>query len=140
MERPLYDNLTSNWREASGNEESGVIAIVGASALIPCTTNGSSSNNSTPNPACNAGCDPTIHFQSGVLVQSTPSGQGLNGYIIHNQAIGDVHGLLEVSMFDDSPGDSVNTSANLQDLCRNNVQNGSGRGWCTCPNGLVPVR
>lgn len=129
----LYNNLTNNWREASGDQEDGVIAVIGASALVPCGNNGSSSNNSTPNPACNGGCDPTIHFQTGVLVQSTPSGQGLNGNILHNQAIGDVKGLLEVNMFDDSPGDSVNIANNLQDLCRNAVQNGSGRGICRCP-------
>ena len=70
--RRLYDNLTANWREASGDPENGVIAVVGATAEVPCSTNGSSSNNSTPNPACNSGCDPTIHFQTGVLVQSTP--------------------------------------------------------------------
>ena len=128
----LTNNLTANWREASGDQESGVVAVVGATAFIPCTNNGSGSNNSTPNPACNGGCDPTIHFATGVLLQSTPSGQGLNGNIVHNQAIGSVHGLLEVDMFDDSPGDSANT-ASLQDLCRNNIQNGSGRGWCSCP-------
>lgn len=129
----IIDNLTANWREASGDPENGVVAVVAATAEAPCSNNGSSSNNSTPNPACNSGCDPTIHFQAGTLVQSSPSGQGLNGNIVHNQAIGGVKGLLEVSMFDDSPGDSVNTSSNLQDLCRNAVQNGSGRGWCTCP-------
>ena len=129
----LTDNLTANWREASHDEESGVIAVIGATALAACTNNGSASNGSTPNPACNQGCDPTIRFQDGVLVQSTPSGQGLNGNIVHNQRIGSASGLTEVNMFDDSPGDSVNIASNLQDQCKNAIQNGSGKGWCTCP-------
>ena len=40
-------------------------------------------------------------------------------------------------MFDDSPGDSTNTVANLQDQCKNAIQNGSGRGWCTCPVSVI---
>ena len=134
----LYDNLTSNWREASHDEESGVIAVIGATALAGCTNNGSSSNSSTPNPACNAGCDPTIRFQAGVLVQSTPSGQGLNGNIVHNQRIGSASSLTEVNMFDDSPGDSTNIAVNLQDQCKNAIQQGSGKGWCSCPEEFGP--
>ncbi len=130
---PLYNNLTGNWREASYDTGNGVVLVVGATALAGCTFNGSSSNNSTYNPACNAGCDPTIHFQGGVLVQSTPSGQGLNGGIIRPQRIGAVENITETTMFDDSPGDPTNISA-LQDFCQNAVQRGSGRGWCTCPN------
>ena len=130
---PLYNNLTGNWREASYDIGSGVVMVVGATATAGCTFNGSSSNNSTFNPACNAGCDPTIHFQQGVLVQSTPSGQGLNGGIIRSQHIGEVEGITETTMFDDSPGDPANLSS-LQDLCKNDVQRGSGRGWCNCPN------
>ncbi len=130
----LTDNLTANWREASHDEESGVVAVIGATALAQCTTNGSTSNGSTPNPACNAGCDPTIRFQDGVLVQSTPSGFGLNGNILHNQRIGSASGLTEVNMFDDSPGDSINTAVNLQDQCHNAITQGSGKGWCTCPH------
>ena len=129
----LTDNLTANWREASHDEESGVIAVIGATATAQCTTNGSTSNGTTPNPACNAGCDPTIRFQEGVLVQCTQSGFGLNGNIVHNQRIGTASGLTEVSMFDDSPGDSLNTASNLQDQCHNAITQGSGKGWCTCP-------
>jgi len=129
----LTDNLTANWREASHDEESGVIAVIGATALTGCTTNGSNSNAITPNPACNFGCDPTIRFSPGVLVQGTPSNQGLNGNILHNQRIGTASGLTEVNMFDDSPGDSINTAVNLQDQCHNAITQGSGKGWCTCP-------
>ena len=134
MNSGLTDNLTANWREASHDEESGVIAVIGATATAGCTTNGSTSNGSTPNPACNAGCDPTIRFQEGVLVQSTPSGQGLNGNIVHNQRIGSASGLTEVNMFDDSPGDSTNIASNLQDQCHNAITQGSGKGWCRCPS------
>jgi len=136
----LTDNLTANWREASHDEESGVIAVIGATALAQCTFNGSTSNGITPNPACNAGCDPTIRFQDGVLVQSTPSGFGLNGNILHNQRIGSASGLTEVNMFDDSPGDSINTEVNLQDQCHNAITQGSGKGWCTCPQDIDALR
>ncbi len=129
----VTDNLTTNWREASGDQQSGVIAVVGATALTGCIQNGSASNYTTLNPACTAGCDPTVRFQDGVIVQSTPSGQGLNGTLVHNQRIGDANGILEVNMFDDSPGDA-NNIASLQDLCKNNIQRGSGKGWCTCPH------
>ena len=135
----LTDNLTANWREASHDEESGVIAVIGATALTGCTLNGSTSNSSSFNPACNAGCDPTIRFSPGVLVQSTPSGFGLNGNILHNQRIGTASGLTEVNMFDDSPGDSINTAVNLQDQCHNAITQGSGKGWCTCPSGFEDV-
>ena len=130
----IRDNLTHNWREASNDQQSGVIAVIGATALTGCAKNGSSSNFTTPNPACNAGCDPTVRFTDGLLVQSTPSGQGLNGSIVHNQRIGSASGLLEVNMFDDSPGDATNIAANMQDLCKDAVQRGSGKGWCTCPS------
>ncbi len=130
---PLYDNLTGNWREASFDIANGVVLAVGATALSGCTLNGSASNSSTYNPACHAGCDPTIPFQSGVLVQGTPSGQGLVGDIIRTQEIGEAESITETNMFDDSPGDPTNL-ASLQTLCQNNVQRGSGRGWCTCPN------
>ena len=129
----IRDNLTTNWREASQDQVNGVVAVVGATALTGCIKNGSSSNFTTPNPACNAGCDPTVRFQDGVIVQSTPSGQGLNGTIVHNQRIGSASGILEVNMFDDSPGDAANI-AGLQDLCKNAIQRGSGKGWCTCPH------
>ena len=137
---PGPNDLTYNWRDASNDVGNGVVAVIGATALAGCTTNGSPSNGSTPNYACNAGCDPTIHFQTGVLVQGTQSGQGLNGNIVHNQQIGNAEGILEVDMFDDSPGDARNTVANLQDLCKNNVQRGSGRGWCSCPGELQLIR
>jgi len=130
---PLYNNLTGNWREASFDVGSGVVLVVGATAAAPCTLNGSPSNGSSYNPACHAGCDPTIHFQPGVLVQGTPSGQGLNGGIIRPQEIGPVESITETTLFDDSPGDATNIAA-LQDFCKNDVQRGSGRGWCTCPN------
>ncbi len=129
----ITDNLTTNWREASEDQQNGVIAVVGATALSGCINNGSPSNYTTPNPACNAGCDPTIRFVDGVLVQSSPSGQGLNGAMLHNQRIGAASGILEVNMFDDSPGDATNIGG-LQDLCRNAIQRGSGKGWCTCPH------
>ena len=131
---PNPGGLLNNLREASQDQQNGVIAVIGATALTGCTNNGSASNGSTPNPACNAGCDPTIPFQAGVLVQSTRSGQGLNGNIVHNQRIGAARGLLEVNMFDDSPGDSANTAANLQAECKNAIQHGSGFGWCACPS------
>ncbi len=122
-------------REAGADLDSGVIAIVGATALAPCTTNGSASNGSTFNPSCNAGCDPTIPFTPGVLVQSTPSGQGLQGNIIHSFRIGNVASLTEDSLFDDSPGDSTNIAQDLQAQCKNIVQHGSGFGVCSCPTG-----
>ena len=127
----LTDDLTDDWREASADQESGVIAVLGATALTGCTLNGSASNNSTPNPACNAGCDPSISFQDGVLVPGTPSGQGLNGNIVGSQRIGSKESVTEVNMVDDSPGDSDNVK-NVQKQCQNNVQNGSGKGICTC--------
>lgn len=132
----LSNNLAGNWREASQDQQSGVVAVVGATALTGCTANGSSSNGSTLNPACNEGCDPTIPFQAGVLVPGTPSGQGLNGNITHSLKIGHAVSVSEVDMFDDSPGDSTNIVANLQAQCRNAVQNGSGKGWCNCPGSL----
>ncbi len=132
----LSNNLAGNWREASQDQQSGVVAVVGATALTGCTANGSSSNGSTLNPACNEGCDPTIPFQDGVLVAGTPSGQGLEGNITHSLRIGNAVSVGEVDMFDDSPGDSTNIAANLQAQCRNAVQNGSGKGWCNCSGSL----
>ena len=132
----LSNNLAGNWREASQDQQNGVIAVVGATALTGCTANGSSSNGSALNPACNEGCDPTIPFQDGVLVAGTPSGQGLEGNITHSLRIGKAVSLGEVDMFNDSPGDATNVAANLQAQCRNAVQNGSGKGWCNCPGSL----
>lgn len=132
----LSNNLAGNWREASQDQQSGVVAVVGATALTGCTANGSASNGSSLNPACNEGCDPTIPFQPGVLIQGTPSGLGLDGSITHSLRIGNAVSIGETDMSDDSPGDSANIVANLQSQCRNAVQNGSGKGWCNCPGSL----
>lgn len=124
-------------REAGSDLRSGVVAILGATALAPCTFNGSASNGSTPNFACNAGCDPTIPFAPGVLIQGTPSGQGLQGTLTKSFRIGDAASLVEVPLFDDSPGDPTNISQALQAQCKNIVQHGSGFGICQCPGELM---
>jgi hypothetical protein len=132
-------DLTSSWREATDDIGNGVIAVIGAtSATNTCTLNGASIDSGV-NPACTAGCDPTIPFSAGVLTQGTPSGQGINGNILHNQKIGSVSGLTEVNMFDDSPGDSNNTAALLQAQCANIVQHGSGLGICRCRGEISDV-
>jgi hypothetical protein len=133
----VVGDLTSNWRELSGDQDSGVIAVIGAtSATNTCTLNGATIDGGV-NPACHAGCDPTIPFSAGVLTQGTPSDQGLNGNIVHNQKIGTLNSLTEVNMFDDSPGDSTNIASLLQAQCQNIVQHGSNRGICNCRGEFV---
>jgi hypothetical protein len=125
-------DLTSSWREATNDIGNGVIAVIGAtSATGTCTLNGASIDSGV-NPACHAGCDPTIPFAAGVLTLGTPSDQGINGNILHNNRIGSTSSLTEVNMFDDSPGDSTNIASLLQAQCANIVQHGSGLGICRC--------
>ncbi len=117
------NDLTSNWREASNDFESGVVQILSASqnaAPASCL----------PSSGCNGGCDPSVAY-----VQ-TPQ---LNGSITRAERIGGAFGLTETALSDrGSAGEEEQGFLTAQ--CSNIVQHGSHKGICSCePNPPPPT-
>ncbi len=123
-----YKNLTSNWslpllgEDVCQSDACGSVAIVASApnALPTCT--GQSG-------ACNGGCDPT-----NVPGYSVTTASNLLGSFTHNQGINTKSSqLTEIGLFDDAGGDPTNLIY-LQNQCGALIGNGSGSGFCNCPN------
>ena len=115
-------DLTSSWREASMDQESGVVyAFSSAPNNRQCLL-----SNGKRNYACNSGCDPSLGFQP----PTTPIPH-INGNITRVQRIGEVASITETDMT--NVGDDDSQEHALASQCSNIVNHGSGLGICQCP-------
>ena len=118
----VEDDLTDNWALAAGPSGSGVVVV---NVALPQNSNATCTiSDGKTNPACNFGCDPTEGYQSASTVFGSVSGA---------QVIGATTSMTEVPLFNQGQGDAVN-DAYLVSECGLIVGNGSGSGFCTCPN------
>ena len=116
-------DLTQSWREASQDQQSGVVyAFSSAPNNRLCVL-----SNGKPNFACNGGCDPSLGFQP----PTTPIPH-INGNITRVQRIGEVESITETDMTNNGD-DDVQEHA-LASQCSNIVNHGSGLGICRCPD------
>ncbi len=83
------NDLTTNWREASGDFESGIVQIISAD-------HNASSATCDPGKACNGGCDPSRAY--------SPAPE-LNGGITKPQRIGNMLGITETQLTDNGTAD-----------------------------------
>ena len=117
-------DLTQSWREASQDQENGVIyAFSSAPNNRNCLL-----SNGRRNYACNAGCDPSLGFTA----PTTPIPH-INGNITRVQAIGPAESITETDMTNNGDDDSQEHAMASQ--CANIVNHGSGLGACRCPYG-----
>jgi len=119
----VQKELISDWPTTLPSPESGTIAVLAAAPNVNSCTGHST--------ACNLVCDPTAS------PGFTASGQ-LNGYILHNQAVG-VPDIPEVPMAsEDSGSDGGVTPTYLQGQCSLITSHGT-TGICSCGPTLPSV-
>jgi len=123
------DDFASNFQQASPDNGSGTIVVVGSAYNAPAGCNPFNGTcNSFGSPGSGVpGCDPTVP-------SITAGATNLDGSITHNQRISGHSGLTEIALFDQGSGDPVD-NAYLVNECGAIAGNASLRaGYCSCPN------
>jgi len=122
----VQTQLADNFQQASPDNGSGVVIVVGSAINAPtgCNPANETCNQLAPGSGV-PGCDPTVPA-------ITEGDTNLYGSITHNQIIGGTAGLTEMAMFDQGAGDPVD-NAYLVSECGAIAGNASGRaGFCSC--------
>src|SRR5579862_3331876 len=123
----VAEQLASNFQQASPDNGSGVIVVVGSAINAPlgCNPANETCNQINPESSGSPGCDPTVPA-------ITAGDTNLDSSITHNQILNGRAGLTEIPLFDQGSGDPVD-NAYLVNECGAIAGNASRRaGWCSC--------